>query len=486
MSKFTYTRLNHLLVIIALLVGVAFRIWQILTDYGIYWPDEIYQSIAPAHKMVFGHGFLPWEFIYGMRNWAFPGFIALLLKISSSIKNTPEFYLTFIKSFFAITSLLTSYGCYLLTRSLRGNHVAGLMAAVLTLLSIPLIYFSHRALTEVASMPLIVFGLYFTFRSTKNYKTVGMASSLLALAVILRPQNAIFALGMLIHLLIIKDYRAFLNSLAIFIFWAFILGFMDYLTWGQWFYSSITYLKFNLIQQGANLFGTEGPSYYFMAIYKSIGAFSLFLLSGWLLGIKNKLILPYIILAYFLAHQFLSHKEFRFIIVLLPLLFSLTGIFFTKALKLKTIMVLTLFLCFRLIHFSEIKMDKISHIRFPLNKSAFNYYGDINRLLLLANKKTDLCGLKIDDFNLIWSGGYSYLHQNVPLYGGAGPGLEKHHYNYLIMKTNPLNSTYQVATIGQYSLLKLPFNHCKKDEHFSWRIDPTFSVPLNLPPKRLL
>ena len=32
-----------------------------------------YQSLEPAHRLVFGYGMLAWEFIEGARNWALPG-----------------------------------------------------------------------------------------------------------------------------------------------------------------------------------------------------------------------------------------------------------------------------------------------------------------------------------------------------------------------------------------------------------------------------
>ena len=74
----------------SLLAGGAIRVWLALNDDGIYWPDESYQGFEPAHWLVFGYGLIPWEFVDGMRNWAFPGFVAALLKICqlAGIKNT--------------------------------------------------------------------------------------------------------------------------------------------------------------------------------------------------------------------------------------------------------------------------------------------------------------------------------------------------------------------------------------------------------------
>src|SRR5262245_14076681 len=61
-------------------IGAVFRAWLSFHDDGIYWPDEIYQGLEPAHRLVFGSGLVAWEFIEGARTWALPGLVALLMK----------------------------------------------------------------------------------------------------------------------------------------------------------------------------------------------------------------------------------------------------------------------------------------------------------------------------------------------------------------------------------------------------------------------
>ena len=79
----------------SLALGAAYRLYVAFTDDGIFWPDEIYQSLEPAHRLVFGYGLVPWEFIEGARNWTLPGFIAALLKFSAVLGlNDPRQYLS--------------------------------------------------------------------------------------------------------------------------------------------------------------------------------------------------------------------------------------------------------------------------------------------------------------------------------------------------------------------------------------------------------
>ena len=56
------------------------RLWAAWFDQGVFWPDEIFQSVEQAHRLVFGYGITPWEFRKGARSWVFPGMVAIVLK----------------------------------------------------------------------------------------------------------------------------------------------------------------------------------------------------------------------------------------------------------------------------------------------------------------------------------------------------------------------------------------------------------------------
>ena len=43
---------------------------------GVFWPDEVHQSLEQAHRLVFGYGFVPWEYQLGARSWILPGLLA--------------------------------------------------------------------------------------------------------------------------------------------------------------------------------------------------------------------------------------------------------------------------------------------------------------------------------------------------------------------------------------------------------------------------
>ena len=70
----------RVLLAVGLVTGAAARLWLAFTDHGQYWPDEVFQSIEPAHRMAFGYSMVAWEFVVGARNVLLPGAIALVLE----------------------------------------------------------------------------------------------------------------------------------------------------------------------------------------------------------------------------------------------------------------------------------------------------------------------------------------------------------------------------------------------------------------------
>src|SRR5260370_41077903 len=101
-------RWGLLILLASLLAGAVLRAWLSFHDDGIYWPDEIYQSLEPAHRLVFGYGLIPWEFLQGARSWALPALVAGLLKGSGWFGAAgPRPYLYVVRRFFSAGGVAT-------------------------------------------------------------------------------------------------------------------------------------------------------------------------------------------------------------------------------------------------------------------------------------------------------------------------------------------------------------------------------------------
>src|SRR5687768_18372828 len=110
------SRSARLILAAGLLVGAFCRVYVTFTDAGIYWPDEVHQSLEPAHRRVFGYGLVAWEFAEGARNWALPGVIALVMRVCQVVgAGRPGVYLAVMRVFFVTLWLATALGCYRLS-----------------------------------------------------------------------------------------------------------------------------------------------------------------------------------------------------------------------------------------------------------------------------------------------------------------------------------------------------------------------------------
>ncbi len=88
----------------ALQVALSVRALALALPHTFFQPDEFYQALEPAHALVFGHGYLTWEWrdlplppgspdswwarvVVGgrLRGWIWPGVFVLAYKIVAAL-----------------------------------------------------------------------------------------------------------------------------------------------------------------------------------------------------------------------------------------------------------------------------------------------------------------------------------------------------------------------------------------------------------------
>ena len=67
---------------LVLAVALVARLLPVFVFPSINYPDEVFQTLEQAHRLVFGTGLVPWEFVYGTRSWVLPGVLAGFMKPS--------------------------------------------------------------------------------------------------------------------------------------------------------------------------------------------------------------------------------------------------------------------------------------------------------------------------------------------------------------------------------------------------------------------
>ena len=176
--------------VIALLLGAVLRLRLALTTDGIFWPDEVYNSLEPAHRLAFGYGLLPWEYVDGARSWVLPALLAVPLKLPGLLGLTaPDAYVMLVRLLLVGLSLATVWATYRLALADGAGRIAAAVgASVLAVLPLA-VYFSDRAFSEVVSMLPITLAFALALRRGATSRAQLFAALLLSLAVMLRLHN---------------------------------------------------------------------------------------------------------------------------------------------------------------------------------------------------------------------------------------------------------------------------------------------------------
>jgi hypothetical protein len=301
---------------LTVVVGLAIllRLQPILVEPSAVWPDEIFQTSEPAHRLVFGSGLVAWEFQLGVRSWLLPGLIAGLMELSRIIGDGPDFYLPVIAVFFAALAAAPVVFCFLWCRrpfGVGGALLAGLAVAI----AAEPVYFGARTLSETVAGHLLVVAVwvlepgYSVISGRRLFAGGALLGLVFATRVQLAPAIAVALLW--------TNWRAERGRLAATVAgMAAILaavGVLDTLTLGYPFASVWRYVLYNVLYGVSSTFGVEPWPYYLLGelgVWGGAGATMVLLaaIGAWRLPLL--LAVAIVILA---VHSGIAHKEYRFI-----------------------------------------------------------------------------------------------------------------------------------------------------------------------------
>ncbi|MCU1280280.1 MAG: hypothetical protein JWM53_3826, partial [bacterium] len=310
-----------------LAVGAAARVALALSDDGIFWPDEIFQSLEPAHQRAFGYALLPWEYTSGARSWLLPMLLAPLLRVGAALGgDRPRAYLVLVRLLFVALSVATSYGAYFAARKLRVPPGRAVVAAALFALMPPAILLAPRAFSENVTAPLIIFGVALLCDETPSLGAAAGAGLLFGLATIFRVQNVVICAAAVGWLAARRQWRHAALLTAVLAACALADGALDRVTWGGWFQSARVYWRVNITHGYASMMGRQPASYYLGAFVSSSGAAGVILLVLAAVGCWRARGVGAIAAVYVIAYSLVGHKELRYSLLAWPLACTLAAV----------------------------------------------------------------------------------------------------------------------------------------------------------------
>ncbi|KAK9275656.1 hypothetical protein L1049_022923 [Liquidambar formosana] len=313
-------------------VCLAVRIANSLLVQTYFNPDEHWQALEVAHRITFGYGHLTWEWKRGIRSYLHPMVFALLYQVLAFFRlDTPWFMMKAPRLLQSIFSAVGDFYLYKLSDVLFGNCV-GQWALFSQLANWFMFFCITRTLSNSLETVLTLVGLYYwpCIRVSSNKgELVSRKWGLFvaALACAIRPTSAITWVYVgLLELFVTRDRLRFifLELVPIGILVLTLTCLLDRLMYGSWILVPLNFLRFNFLSSGGDYYGTHKWHWYFTQGFPvMLFTFLPFSVVGIVLSKQWKLsgLIAWVLGLY----SVLGHKEFRFVLPVLPIALMFSG-----------------------------------------------------------------------------------------------------------------------------------------------------------------
>ncbi len=309
-------------------LALGFAAAAFLLRAGLYWampgivyPDETFQYLEQAHRLLGNPGLVPWEFHAGMRSWLLPGIVALLLTPAQLLADEPTRAVRIVGVAMAAWSALSVWVA-VRWGAMLGGSVAAMLCGAFALGSVELAYFGAHPLAETIAAPVLMLGAWLAISG----RHLALAAALLALAGYLRLPLApagLLCLGLALWPAPRARWAKLLGGAAAMV--ALVAAF-DWITLGTPLQSVWLNVWLNLVVGVADLFGTSPWHAYLRWTAGAWGLLAPALLVLVLLGARRAWVPLALGLAVAGPIMLIGHKEHRFLSPALPFLMLVAGL----------------------------------------------------------------------------------------------------------------------------------------------------------------
>jgi GPI mannosyltransferase 3 len=429
----------NVLMSLVLLGAFALRVACGLHYTNLNHPDEIFQYIEPAHRAVFGYGIVAWEFKLGGRSWLVPGVIAGIIKAATFVSDDPWVYLGAIAVAMSALSLAVVWAAFRWGYGFFGRTGAVITATVAAVWP-ELVYFAPKTLTGVIGTDAFVIAAVMVYPNSerRNRRAFFFAGVFLGLAFAVRfeiaPVLALFAV-LVCRLGIKSRWLPLIGGGAVPLLGA---GLLDAVTWGVPFQSIIVQLQnAPFVAFAPHL---SSPWYYYFGVLTLnwSGAIGVLLITA-ALGARRLPVLA-IVAAFMIGfYSLIGMKLYRYVYPALPFIIILAGmgtseivVWLAKSFPRRAPVFTGVAIAGWVVTSAALMID--DHMQVYLNKD-----GAILASFERIGRQSDLCGLGVVGVPWWRTGGYTYLHRDVPIYVFPYDRLAEQSaaVNYLIVQDAP-------------------------------------------------
>lgn len=289
-------------------------------------PDEYWQSLEVAHRLAFGYGYLTWEWQARIRSYIYPFLISILYRILAFLDLDNVILLTNSpKLFQALISGYADYRFYLWTRS---------KWALFSICTNCFWYYcATRTLANTLETALTTIALSVFPWPNGNSQSSGFLW-IIAFLTAIRPTAVILWAPLCVYHIHANSrnlYKVIRNYVFIGAATFSYSTLIDSLCYGSFVVTPWEFFKVNILNGVADFYGTHNISWYFtvgLPVILGLQTFSFYLAAFGALrhsSSRHQDLLMLVTVCWTLfVYSTLAHKEFRFILPLLPLLIRIS------------------------------------------------------------------------------------------------------------------------------------------------------------------
>ena len=162
--------------------------------YSAHAPDEIIQYLEQAHRIVFGYGFVPWEYRYFIRSWLIPLLLVPPMQLGEWLDPGGTLYLILPRALVAVFNIAPVIAAWFIGKRISPLHaIVGMGVMALWVQSV---LFSVQTLSESLALSCFMVAVALLHRNARFWAIVA-AGALMALAGLFRfqfgPAIAVYA-----------------------------------------------------------------------------------------------------------------------------------------------------------------------------------------------------------------------------------------------------------------------------------------------------
>jgi hypothetical protein len=381
--------------------------------YSAHHQDETIQYLEQAHRIVFGYGFVPWEYRYFIRSWLIPLLLVPPMQFGEWLNPGGTLYLVLPRALVAAANFAPVIAAWFIGKRISTAHAIVGMAAMA--LWVECVLFSVQTLSESLAVACFFVAVALLRRDARFGSLIG-AGALMALAGLFRFQ---FGTAIALFAIVVagKDRRMWsamiLGGLPVVIAGGLLdmaMGLQPY----EWILNNY---QANIAQGRMKEIGGHDTWYYVQAVphyWKwAVVPIFLFLVHGWR---RNPALFAAALLN-IAVHQMIGHKEYRYLwlsIDALLLLAAFGSVDFMKQIRLPTWAgFLTRYPTSAAVGFWAIL--SLSLALTPTYRTEWREAGGPSRLAAETLRDPRVCGIAVPMAPYARFG-YALLHQPKPVF----------------------------------------------------------------------